>query len=44
MMFIVVLDDYAVCAPFVEGEGEGDDFFIKTAFRSRKWNERRPLW
>ncbi len=42
MMFIVVLDDYAVCAPFVEGDG--DDFFIKTAFRSRKWNERRPLW
>lgn len=41
-MFVVVIDDYAVCAPFVD-EPNGD-IFLKTAFRSRKWNERRPLW
>lgn len=42
LMAIVVLDDHAVCAPFVEDEN--GDFFIKTAFRSRKWDKRRPLW
>lgn len=42
LMLVVVLDDHAVCAPFVE-EDNGD-FFIKTAFKSRKWDKRRPLW
>lgn len=42
LMAIVVIDDHAVCAPFVV-EDNGD-FFIKTAFFSRKWDKRRPLW
>ena len=41
-MVIVVLCDHAVCAPFVVEEN--GDFFIKTAFFSRKWDKRRPLW
>ncbi len=41
-MAIVVIRDHAVCVPFVE-ESNGD-IFIKTAFFSRKWDKRRPLW
>ena len=32
-MFVVVIEDYAVCAPFVRDEN--GDFFLKTAFPSR---------
>lgn len=35
-MFIVKLDDYIVCAPFVINE---DSIFIKTAFHSRGLNK-----
>ena len=41
-MAIVVIDDYAVCEPFVM-DADGN-FIIKTAFKSRTWNSRRPLW
>ena len=41
-MAVVVLRDHAVCVPFVEEEN--GDIFIKTAFFSRKWDKRRPLW
>lgn len=36
-MFILDYDDYTVCVPFVESDGE---IFIKTAFRSRKINKQ----
>lgn len=36
-MFIVKLDDYVVCAPFVINE---DSIFIKTAFPSRMFQKQ----
>ena len=36
-MFVVKLDDYAVCSPFViDGEGY---VFLKTAFKARVFNK-----
>jgi uncharacterized DUF497 family protein len=37
-MFLVELDDYIHCVPFVKN---GDTIFIKTVFRSRKLQKRR---
>lgn len=37
-MFVVKIDDYAVCAPFVIDNEEGY-IFLKTAFKARLFNK-----
>ncbi len=37
-MFVVIVDGYAVCAPFV-AEDDGN-YFLKTAFRNRIYQRR----
>ena len=37
-MFVVKIDDYAVCAPFVIDKEEGY-IFLKTAFKARLFNK-----
>lgn len=41
LMFVIDYDGYAVCVPFVK-EPNGD-IFLKTAFRSRKYNKGKEV-
>lgn len=41
LMYIINYDGYAVCVPFVR-ESNGDTF-LKTAFRSRKYNKGKGV-